>query len=68
MIKIKQYNQKWRIGVEEELEFESKEEFDKNLKAILDLKEKFGRLENGRLEKWASGVRSLFQHLRKQEH
>ena len=51
MIKIKQYNQKWRIGVEEELEFESKEEFDKNLKAILDLKEKFGRLENGRLEK-----------------
>lgn len=44
-ISIKQFNDKWRMSIErEEWEFADRKEFDKALKAILDLKEKHGQL------------------------
>ena len=41
-IKIKQQGTKWRIGIDEneEWEFESRADMEKGLKVLLDLKEK----------------------------
>ena len=45
-IKIKQAGTKWRISIEdEEWEFESRAEMEKNLKTILDMKEKKGQIK-----------------------
>jgi len=44
-IKIKQHAEKWRIEIErEEWEFDSRKDLDDNLKKILDIKEKKGRI------------------------
>ena len=43
-IKITQYGEKWRIGIEHEVwEFDDRKDFDENLKTILDIKDKKGR-------------------------
>ena len=43
MIKIKQYNNKWRIHIDEEiLEFEDDKKFKEILDKLLDLKKDFG--------------------------
>lgn len=45
MIRIKQNREKWILGIEsEEWQFESREEMEKSLKTILDLKSKNGQL------------------------
>lgn len=45
-IKIKQHGEKWRIVIEnEEWEFGTRKEFDENLKKILDIKDKNGRIK-----------------------
>ncbi len=45
-ITIKQHGEKWRIAIEsEEWEFDSRKSLDDNLKKILDIKEKNGRIK-----------------------
>jgi len=52
MIQIKQREDKWRLKiVEEEWEFNNKKDFDDSLKKILELKSKYGRLNNGKMSK-----------------
>lgn len=45
-IKIKQQGQKWRIGIDEneEWEFESRADMEKGLKILMDLKENKGQI------------------------
>jgi len=46
MIKIIMFEGKWRIIIEDEkFEFETREDLDKILKGLLDIKDKFGRLK-----------------------
>lgn len=45
MIKIRMYQEKWRIEIENEvLEFKTKAEFKGFLDKILEIKEKYGRI------------------------
>lgn len=45
-ITIKQRGEKWRMIIQdEELEFENRKKLDENLKTILDLKEKYGKIK-----------------------
>ena len=48
MIKIKMRGDKWRMEIEEEFEFETRELMENQLKQFLDLKDKNGRLKENR--------------------
>ena len=48
MIKIKMRGDKWRMEIEEEFEFETREEMEQNLKFFLDMKQNNGRLKENR--------------------
>jgi len=46
MIKIKMFQEMWKIHIEEEVwQFETKKEFEETLKKLIDLKDKYGRLK-----------------------
>jgi len=47
MIKIKQHQQKWRIEIGDEIwEFPTRKEFEDFLKKLIDMKEKYGHLQD----------------------
>lgn len=42
MIKLLRFNEKWKVCIENEtLEFDTKEDFDKTLKELVNIKEKY---------------------------
>ena len=46
-ITIKMYQKKWQIHIgNERWQFDTKKEFEETLKKIIDIKDKFGKLEN----------------------
>ena len=47
MIRLRMYGEKWRIGIEEEWEFETKEQMELILKSLIEYKDKYGRLKHG---------------------
>ena len=42
---VKMHDEKWRLGITETWEFETKEDMEAVFKTILDKKDKYGRLK-----------------------
>lgn len=50
MLKVSKYNNNWRIGIQETLEFKTKEEFQKELNALIEMKSRHGELTKNKTE------------------